>query len=128
MAAMLRAGLSLAVAGRCLQIDPDTLSRWKGRPEPRYRRFCRAIDEAEALGELRLVQILQRAADIDPRYACWLLSRRFGTRWGTKVVLNNEVAAQPALAHWDLSTLDDKELAALESLAAKAGKGRARVN
>ena len=120
-----RLGASVAVAAEAAGINPETCYRWRQRGEAPYRRFHGALLEAEAVCELRLVGLIARAAVSDPKWAAWLLARKFPQRWGPKsevaITGSPNRASQGAL---NLSQLSEEELRTLEALLAKAGQAK----
>lgn len=47
-----------------------------------YLDFLNAVERANAIAEVRHVQIIQNATQYDYRAAIWFLSRRYPERWG----------------------------------------------
>lgn len=81
----IRRGLHLDTAARLAGIDPSTFWRWmkygeEGRSQT-YRNFYKAVKEAEAEAEERLVGHIESAALKCWQAAAWILERRHPERW-----------------------------------------------
>jgi len=46
--------------------------------------FRAAVEEAEGKFESKMLNIIVESAKKDPKWAAWMLERRFGDRWGKK--------------------------------------------
>lgn len=85
IASLIRGGNFIETAAVIAGVSKDTLYDWlkKGR-EPKasriYRDFVRAIERAEAEGELLLVTAVKDAGKKDLRALLWRLERRY-RRW-----------------------------------------------
>ena len=87
---MLQAGITVTIACETAGINIKTFERWvnKGKeaePGTNYALFADGVKKARAMGEVNLVNILQKWAPKEPKWAAWLLERMFGERYGKKV-------------------------------------------
>lgn len=82
-----RAGNVQRVVCESVGISQRALSNWlrRGRREQEgpHRSFVLTYNEAVSAAQSDLVQIVRDAAARDPKYACWLLERRWPEQWGT---------------------------------------------
>jgi len=90
----LKAGNYLETAAQYANIDQATVHRWLNRgadetePDPRYREFREAVQNARAEAEARNVALIQKAANEGTwQAAAWFLERTAHSRWGRKASL-----------------------------------------
>lgn len=74
------------VAGASYRAVAEWIQRGEGRhpnrpSTPDYVQFAQEVTRAIADSEMRLLSIVNKGAEQDPRHAQWLLSRRFPERW-----------------------------------------------
>ena len=78
-------------------IHPTTLHRWlragRNQKRGRYRKFCTAVERAQAEAESRDVALIAKAATEDWKAAAWRLERKAPRRYGPRV----QVAVQQEL-------------------------------
>ena len=86
--ASLRAGATLKMAALAAGIDRVTLWRWikrgKKAKSGKYRAFLRELIQASAMGGVRNVTCISRAAARDWRAAAWMLERRYPRDYGKR--------------------------------------------
>jgi len=87
----IKAGNYLETAAQYAGIDQATLHRWLNRgaddnePDPRYREFREAVQNARAEAEARNVALIQKAANEGTwQAAAWYLERTAHARWGRR--------------------------------------------
>ena len=82
-------GITIPVAAAALGIKDGTWKAWsrygrehaeRGMESP-YTAWNDALEEAKAQCETGWVSMVISGAATDPKYACWLLERRFQDRW-----------------------------------------------
>jgi hypothetical protein len=78
------AGNSYRVACRGVGVDYVTFWRWLRRDQPAFRKFRKAIRQAEAQAEMRLVALWQAQIPTNWQAARDFLERRFPQRWGRR--------------------------------------------
>ncbi len=143
IARAIRAGSYPEVAAQYAGVDRSTYYRWMERGDPDatraadrpYRRFRRAVEQAQAADEVRDATLIGKAAERDWRAAAWRLERRHRARWGRAAVEEGEapgpqVLALPDGSQVNLRWLSDAELEALERILARfesSGDGQAAV-
>lgn len=75
-------------AAEWVGITVRTLRSWvrRGKQEPgsAYERFLHALLEAEGAAEIKMVELVCKAAVEDPKHAEWWLERKFPQRWGSQ--------------------------------------------
>jgi hypothetical protein len=117
----IRNGMSLRDAAAAAGISTSTLTLWRQKGldgERAYSDFAARSERAVQEGQQRLIRIVARGSKDDPRLALEVLSRRF-PGWQAKQKL--EVSTPPAgPVTWDLTLLDDDELAFVEAKLLKA--------
>jgi hypothetical protein len=88
------------VAAKYANVSPRMLHRWmsegRKRPDSIYGYFRTKVKEAEAVSELNLLAIVQRAAQNDAKHAEWLLARRFPKRWSRQRESGPSPESRPA--------------------------------
>ena len=82
-----RSGLTNEQIAKLVGICPATIYNWleRGRAgDAGFLEFLEAFKKAQAECELRLVQTIQRAANVQDNWqaAAWLLERKYRKRWG----------------------------------------------
>lgn len=81
----IRRGLGYREAAVAAGISERTFYNWKSRGENAksgiHLQFLQALQEAEAIAELVLLEIIQNATKKDWRAATWILERRHPRRW-----------------------------------------------
>lgn len=86
---LVQAGNYIETACVAAGIGRRTFYRWWKRGNPdgedaedeRFRQFRQAVEEAQSIGEARLVNLIRAEASNDPRLAAWMLERKFPERW-----------------------------------------------
>ena len=64
-----------ALMARAVGIDSSTFSKWRPRTEPGFVRFFQEIEQARALGHLKLLESVRKAAsEVDWKAGKYLLS------------------------------------------------------
>ena len=85
----LKAGNWREVAAQWAGIGERTFREWmaKGEDDPDgiHGDFRRRVLEAEQQAEIRMVALVMKAAENDPRHAEWWLERKNPGRWGRQV-------------------------------------------
>lgn len=86
----LRAGNYAETAAAYAGINETTYYRWLARgeeqPDSIYGQFRQAVKEAQAAGEVRLVSLIDRAAQSGTwQAAAWKLERKYPERWGRTI-------------------------------------------
>jgi len=81
-------GAYIETAAAAAGISKDTLYRWlkRGAKEKSgiYREFSDAIEKADAVAELYILQQLQQLGDKAWQAHAWRLERRWPERWGQR--------------------------------------------
>ena len=77
--------LSAAYAG----ISYSTLNRWRaiGRDDDapaKFRKFWKQLEQASGEAALRMIKLVEVAAQTDWKAATWILSRRHPDQWGER--------------------------------------------
>ena len=75
-----KVGIKEATFYRCIQREPE---------------FRAAIEAAEAAFESSMIKVIVSHASKDPKWAAWMLERRFGDDWGKKDKLQVSAYAIP---------------------------------
>ncbi|MBF0607433.1 MAG: hypothetical protein SFH39_00965 [Candidatus Magnetobacterium sp. LHC-1] len=96
LANFLRLGADKKTACESCGIHYDTFRRWmqKGEKEKTgiYRNLYNVIKKALADNEIRLIAIIQKAAEVDWKAAAWMLERKYPDNWGRHLLFQSEVA------------------------------------
>lgn len=90
----LRAGAYVETAAAAAGISKQTLYTWLRRAvdeneeDPIFAKFAAAVEEAQALAEVRDIALIGKAAETQWQAAAWRLERKSPERWGRKVELS----------------------------------------
>lgn len=90
----LRAGAYIETAAAAAGISKQTLYNWLRRAadenerDPIFAKFAAAVEEAQALAEVRDIALIGKAAETQWQAAAWRLERKSPERWGRKVELS----------------------------------------
>jgi transposase-like protein len=90
----LRAGAYVETAAAAAGISKQTLYNWLRRAvdenerDPIFAKFAAAVEEAQALAEVRDIALIGKAAETQWQAAAWRLERKSPERWGRKVELS----------------------------------------
>ena len=94
IAETLEAGNFRSVAAKAAGISLRTFTLWFGigkkKHKSKFRRFYRAVIDAESRAEIRAVRLLMAAAENDPKHAAWWLAHRHNARWADKTRVRAE--------------------------------------
>lgn len=119
LVAVLERGHTRRAAARRCSISEDTFATWMKRGgEDRHgpaRELHDAVLEAEGEGELRLLELVRTAAEIDVHQARWILERRYSLgaeTWARKEHLDVSTSTQTM----DVSVVRELVLKRLEGL------------
>lgn len=125
----IRVGASFEAAALRSGVGLGTIQEWRRRGNgqderpktPRLAKFARAVDQAMADAETRLVGYIDAAArggDFSPQWngAAWLLKNRHPERYSDKTEVKHSGAVERPAERPDLSKYTDEELAQLESI------------
>lgn len=86
----LRAGAYVETAAAAAGISKQTLYTWLRRAvdeneeDPIFAKFAAAVEEAQALAEVRDIALIGKAAETQWQAAAWRLERKSPERWGRK--------------------------------------------
>lgn len=84
----LRGGNFRSVAARAAGISVRTMMEWltegEANPQSPHGNFRAAVMEAEGDAERKMVEVIMRAAENDPKHGEWWLSHRHAARWAEK--------------------------------------------
>lgn len=116
----LRAGAYIETAAAAAGISKQTLYNWLRRAadedesDPRFAAFAAAVEESQALAEVRDIALIGKAAETQWQAAAWRLERKSPERWGRK----DRVDLGGAVEHKH-EVNGDELLSRLEALAAR---------
>lgn len=95
-------------------ISVSSYYKWKKAGEdgdPDYEKFANAVNTALAAAEMGTLDIVRQVAveESDAKAAQWLLSHRFGSRWGDtkRVVVEAEKMLDKVMTHLESSLPED---------------------
>jgi len=86
----LRAGAYIETAAAAAGISKQTLYNWLRRAaaedeeDPSFAKFAAAVEEAQALAEVRDIALIGKAAESQWQAAAWRLERKSPERWSRK--------------------------------------------
>lgn len=86
----LRAGAYIETAAAAAGISKQTLYNWLSRAadeneeDPIFAKFAAAVEEAQALAEVRDIALIGKAAETQWQAAAWRLERKFPERYGRR--------------------------------------------
>lgn len=83
----LRAGAYVETAAAAAGISKETLYSWLRRgaaDEVPFAAFAEAVEEAQALAEMRDLALIGKAAETEWTAAAWRLERKFPSRYGRR--------------------------------------------
>lgn len=86
----LRAGAYIETAAAAAGISKQTLYNWLRRAaaedeeDPSFAKFAAAVEEAQALAEVRDIALIGKAAETQWQAAAWRLERKSPERWSRK--------------------------------------------
>lgn len=110
VAAMAAEGRPLTIIADALGIHRDTIHSWIRRGEardatggPPYAAFAKRYRLARASYEARMRSVVQAAAEEDPKWASYLLERRFPEEYGNRQM---PVSVNVAAARADVQVID----------------------
>lgn len=119
----LRAGAYIETAAAAAGISKQTLYNWLRRAadedekDPRFAAFAAAVEESQALAEVRDIALIGKAAETQWQAAAWRLERKSPERWGRKDRVELSGKNGGAIEH-RVST--DDLFARIEALAAES--------
>jgi len=129
----LRAGAYVETAAAAAGISKQTLYTWLRRAvdeneeDPIFAKFAAAVEEAQALAEVRDIALIGKAAETQWQAAAWRLERKSPERWGRKDRVELSGKDGGAIEHKHEVSADElltrlASLAALEAAAERAGE------
>ena len=88
-------GATVTAAAGAAGCSRRTIARWRERGESdgaseEERGFLLDYERAEAVAEVRLVQAITSASELDWRAAAWMLTHRWPDRWSEKRTIKIE--------------------------------------
>ena len=84
LVSIIEAGNYRSVACRAVGLHPDTFRKWMQKSRQPYVGFRRAVEAAEARGEVEVVELIRQQIGQNYRAGLELLSRKYPHRWATK--------------------------------------------
>jgi hypothetical protein len=84
LVSIIEAGNYRSVACKAVGLHPDTFRKWMQKSRRPYIGFRRAVEAAEARGEVEVVGLIRQQVSQNYRAGLELLARKYPQRWATK--------------------------------------------